>query len=194
MVKLLSANLQYKIRLLHAQGLGRNAIARELHVTPKIVTLYTNMTEIKTRREWIKKAGRPRIITASVKRKARKFMQETRIRTAAELTTKIGVKCCKQTSQNLMRSLKAKRSTIKIRPFLSDSTKSKRLTFAEEHISDATKWLKTVFSDEKKFSLTGPDSYRTEWILPDSPPQIIERKRDGLGGHRLRLQMPYPLL
>jgi hypothetical protein len=76
-----------------------------------------------------------------------------------------------------MHSIKAKRSTSKLRPQLSESTKKKRQTFAERHIADGVKWMRTIFSDEKKFSLTGPDSYRAEWTLPDSPPQIVEQSR-----------------
>jgi hypothetical protein len=36
---------------------------------------------------------------------------------------------------------------------------------------------RTVFSDEKKFCLTGPDEYQKEWKLPDSPPEIIEQSQ-----------------
>jgi predicted transcriptional regulator len=176
-MKLSSPRIQRLIRDLKKQGHGRNQIAKELHVSRKTVTVYSHSKTVKWKRRWEKRAGRPPILTIGVKRKAKEMMKNTRIKKASELTSILGIRCCRQTSQNLLRSLNAKRTRSKVRPLLTESTKQKRLAFAEAHIGDEEKLSRTVFSDEKKFSLTGPDEYQKEWRLPDSPPDITEQSQ-----------------
>jgi hypothetical protein len=49
------------------------------------------------------------------------------------------------------------------------------LNFALNHVSDLQKWRKTVFSDEKRFCLQGPDSYRYQWYLPGTAPLMVDQ-------------------
>jgi predicted transcriptional regulator len=175
MVKLLSPGIQNRIRELRERGMSKTAIAQKLRISRKTVAIYSKMRKVKTKRHWICKAGRPPILTADTKRKARLVMKQNHIKMASQLTSIMKIKCCKQTSRNLLHSLLAKRTRNKLRPLLTATPNQTRLAFAEAHIGDEQKLRRTVFSDEKKFCLTGPDEYQKEWKLPDEPSEIVEQ-------------------
>lgn len=57
--------------------------------------------------------------------------------------------------------------------------KKNRVQFAEKMVSESHPWDRTVFSDEKKFNMDGPDNWST-WADPDR--KILRQKRQQGGG------------
>jgi predicted transcriptional regulator len=175
MVHMTSPTIQRRIRELHKEGKGRNAIARELTLTPKVVTKYLKLKNVRERRVITKKLGRKSLLTPGTITKARNFMKKNKVRTAMKVASGIGLKCKKDTALKLLQKLKCKKTKGKLRTHLTDSSKLKRLNFAYDHVSNPGKWHKTVFSDEKRFCLQGPDAYRYEWYLPGTAPKTEDQ-------------------
>jgi predicted transcriptional regulator len=130
MVRMTSPAVQKRIRELHKEGKGRNAIARELKVSPKVVSKYLKLKVVRERRVISKKLGRKSIVTPGAIMKARNFMKKNKVRTAMKVASGIGLKCKKDTALKLLRKLKCKKSKGKLRTNLTDSSKLKRLNFA----------------------------------------------------------------
>jgi len=62
-----------------------------------------------------------------------------------------------------------RRRKLKILPGLTDRHLQARITFATEHLSQATDWGKVIFSDEKHFKLNGPDIHNYVWTCLQNP-------------------------
>jgi len=72
---------------------------------------------------------------------------------------------------------------MKKRPRLSAAHRARRLEWARTQlIGNPVWWLRTVFSDEKRFCLDGPDGYRSYWADTRIPRRTFHKRQNGGGG------------
>ena len=58
----------------------------------------------------------------------------------------------------------------------------KRLEYARQyHTMSVKEWQKVVFSDEKKFSLDGPDGFQKYWYAKKFPEENYSTRHSGRG-------------
>lgn len=66
------------------------------------------------------------------------------------------------------------------KPCLKKLHKTVRLNWAKKMMSYGDKWLSTIFSDEKKWNLDGPDGYKFYWHdLRSEPRSFFSRQQGG---------------
>lgn len=57
-----------------------------------------------------------------------------------------------------------------------------REKWAFKHIQQSTNWQKVIFSDEKKFTLDGPDQWSYYWHDLCKDPELFKTRQSGGGG------------
>jgi hypothetical protein len=67
-------------------------------------------------------------------------------------------------------------------PALTDLHKQARLKWAKEHMSSKSEWKRVVWSDEKKFTLDGPDGLIYYWNDLRKEDQVFSKRSHGGGG------------
>lgn len=98
-----------------------------------------------------------------------------------------------RTCQRYMTSLGYNYRKISKQLVLTKVHKAKRLDFISQWISDNHNWENTIFSDEKRFSLDGPDDWRSYMSKNDL--NIRQKRQCGGGGTMVWLMvMPNGLL
>ena len=68
------------------------------------------------------------------------------------------------------------------KPPLTKRHKEARFQFAEKYINWRKKWRRVIFSDEKRFTLDGPDGYRCYLHDLRKETHILSRRQAGGGG------------
>ena len=85
-----------------------------------------------------------------------------------------------RTLQRHMQKQGHKYRKAKMQIYLSKKHKEQRVKIISDWIISNHQWEKTVFSDEKRFSLDGPDDWRT--YVQKSKPAVRERRQSKGGG------------
>lgn len=128
------------------------------------------------------RSGRPPIITV---RQKREIIREASLKklSASEIRRKLELNVTtRRVGQILHNSGTLTWIKNKGKPELKKHHKDARLEFAMSHLSWANQWKKIIFSDEKKFTLDGPDGYRRYWH-DNRKKQEISLHRNFQGGN-----------
>lgn len=112
-----------------------------------------------------KKVGRKSIIVKSQKLKMKRqistmYDADEKI-TSSKLKDNCDLPGTLRTVQRCLASMKYKYSKIPQRITLNASQKAKRVSILTNWISMSIDWKRTIFTDEKRFSLNGPDNFMT---------------------------------
>ena len=84
---------------------------------------------------------------------------------SASLAVKIlNFRCSPQTVRRALIRNEFANVTLKKEKGISKKNQEKRLTFARDHATWIDEWMSVVFSDEKKWNLTGPDGLKRVWM------------------------------
>ena len=94
-----------------------------------------------------------------------------------------------RTVQRYMKLNKYKYKKVPARIILSEKHKTFRVSIVTKWITDNHPWEKTIFSDEKRFSLDGPDDWRS--YVTDSE-KIMRNKHQCKGGSIMIWMMIFP--
>lgn len=109
------------------------------------------------------RSGRPPIITARQKREIIREASSNKL-SASEIRRKLELNVStRRVRQILHESDNFIWKKSKGKPALKQRHKNARLEFALSHLSWTDQWRKVIFSDEKKFTLDGPDGYQRYW-------------------------------
>nr|CCA22302.1 protein ZK218.2 putative [Albugo laibachii Nc14] len=66
-------------------------------------------------------------------------------------------------------------------PYLKKHHKAKRIAFAKKHLNKVESWKRLMFTDEKKFSLDGPDGCQYYWHGIRMDPETYSKRVMGGG-------------
>ena len=68
-------------------------------------------------------------------------------------------------------------------PAITDQHKAAHLSWAKDHlVRGASFWKRIIFSDEKRWTLDGPDGLACYWKAADRSPRWFAQRKLGVGG------------
>ena len=95
----------------------------------------------------------------------------------AKYLPKFGVR---RVQQLLQASPQVSWSRMKAAPRLTDRHRQDRLAWAKKRLSENPKmWTRTIFSDEKRWCLDGPDGNAYYWTAKDLDPRYFSKRQRG---------------
>ena len=128
-----------------------------------------------------KSTGRPKV-TTDRQRRAILRVTSNSVATAREIAAEAGVNTNVRNVQRIIKQCKyIKRKKLMSKPPLTKRHKEARLQFAEKCIHWRKKWRRVIFSDEKRFTLDGPDGYRCYFHDLRKETHILSRRHSGGG-------------
>ena len=168
------------IRELDVDGKPHREIAKRIGKSPTAVLNYLHRLKSGVRK---KKAGRPPTVTPQLKRAIHRSIrsaQNERV-TAGTLVAKyqpgVGVR---RVQQLLSANHQLAWTRIRRAPRLSDDHKKARVEWSEKQLAKSPKWWRrTIFSDEKKWNLDGPDGNAYHWACKDIDPKYFSCRKQG---------------
>lgn len=128
-----------------------------------------------------KSSGRPKIIAEREKRLILKTASNS-VQSSREIMKELNVQASLRTVQRVLSSSDhLKYQKIQIKPPLTEAHKAARLGFCNKYLTWTNDWRKVIFSDEKKFNLDGPDSWKYYWHDLRKEEKVLS-KRQHCGG------------
>ena len=111
-----------------------------------------------------KRAGRPPSLSRSDCRKIVAQTRKTPTKPATQIADLVGVSITSRTIQHFLKKKEFASVRIPKAPRLTQAAQLKRLKFARKHLSNHVNiWPRVIFSDEKKWNLSGNDGYVRIW-------------------------------
>jgi len=158
---------------LKKDGLSYNAIGKVMHMKKpaiqKVIQRYGNT---------LKKRGPKRKITKFTRRRIRSFVNENNMNgvqvTCNKIKFEFKLNVHRTTVLRELKCLKYIYMNIPVKHMLTSNEKKKRVIFCKDCIIKNLNWSNVVFSDEKRFSLYGCDSYYS-WFQGNKSPTHIRR-------------------
>ena len=126
-----------------------------------------------------KKTGTPKKLkkrdVLSIKREVNKLSKKGSKVSSNKIKKNLDLQVSTRTIQKTMNEIGFRFGTVNNKLPLSQQHKEKRMVFAKSWLSNNHSWEITIFSDEKRFSLDGPDNF-TSW------------QQDGMVSNRVKRQ------
>lgn len=170
---MLSNEVKKEIVHLHNTGMSYRKIGEKFSKTKKAIEKV-----IKRYNKPLKKRGRKRIIDKNDRRRIRSYIMTKNM--AKEKVTCIDIKHhlnLKANRMTIFRELKTMNYNYGKLPHkwkLNVSQKLNRAEFCKYHFTCNTDWNKVCFTDEKRFSLVGCDSYYS-WFYGNQKPENVRK-------------------
>ena len=176
----LTSDEEAAIDALLREKFGVNAIAKNIRRSPKAVRNYIKRKKSGVER---KRGGRPPILTATALRVVVNSAKKPGM-TAAKVVAATGVRASVRTVQ---RALSAHEHMVfghlKARPQLTPRHSALRYKRAKDMSwVGPSKWRRTIFTDEKRFCLDGPDGTACYWRDSRIPRASFSKRQKGGGG------------
>jgi transposase len=127
------------------------------------------------------RGGRKRALSDRDVRNIRRH-SSNRITSAKTIKAELNLQASVSTVYNAMSSAgHLKHLRMLKKPRLTEASRAERMVFATEHVHWMDEWNRTIFSDEKKFNLDGPDGWSSYWHDLRKEPLIFSKRQHGGG-------------
>ena len=172
-----------------ANGISYTEIARLLHISRNVainLCLY--------RPKNIKKITGPKLkigksTQLQIKRKIAQLKSSGEKINAPKIRNECGLDVSVSTVQRHLRRSGYIFKRVKLKISLTKKEKQKRVEMIKSWISSNHKWEHTIFSDEKRFSLDGPDDWRS-YLIPSE--KLYRQRKQCKGGGVILWMMVMP--
>lgn len=172
-----SKNVSFDLRQLvifhREKGNSYRQIAAILNLKKSTVADIVNRYKNENRIESLPQSGRPKIISEREKRVIiRKVKKNPRLSApilTAELREESGKNISPQTVRRVLKEAGYNGRVAIKKPYISETNRKKRLTFAKHMISkEESWWSDVIFVDESKFNISGSDGRHMVWRTPST--------------------------
>jgi len=167
-----------EIKGLFKAGQSIHQIAREIGRSRNLVRLCIQQAFTKSP---CKSTTQNKALSACDVRNIRRHSSNRKV-SAKALKVELNLKASITTIRRAMVSAKhLKHQKMLKKPKITEALRAKRRVFADQHVHWMDEWKRTVFSDEKKFNLDGPDGWSSYWHDLRKEKLIFSKRQQGGG-------------